>query len=604
MQLLQMFHNSRPQSPVESWLNSAGRWWFLIWASVAFSSLAACAQPEDGSRSARRAIAQSQAIATDFLSTELALSPETASRLGLERQLGPTASFALDNHSQAGFERRRLVRIELLQRLYGRPFLPDGHPLARDLEICTRALQDLTALEQLGYGRFDYAALRPYAIDPFSGIWIEGPTLLVFRQAINSADEAAAYLTRLRSLSQAIQDTRRRLIADHATGLVLPRPLVMETRDRIEQLLADDHAALRRITETFRVLTLVVDDLDPEQRQQLMALVARETEIALVPAYRELSDTLNDLLPESSDQVGVWARPKGQALYSGVLTAALGETPTLERLHARNLDRVAAAQEAIRAEMVVPSELEGDVPARPTAFADELAWYQQIQPDAAPAELVELASDVDIEIDTIRELSPQSVWQRWLGENPAEIDAISVRAFEAQFSNPPFQTWRQDDDGLLPPHRILVPYPAISAAWAHVAWAWRPTGATAHERIAMRRIGLIRAVLAAADTGLHLDRWTLDEAEAYIALEAGLPQPLAREVSLTLLARPGYHTAVVTASARLEALAERAQAVLGDQFDSTGFLKAMYQPGPRPMPLIERDIEAWYGARLKTDGAD
>ncbi|MEE2930480.1 MAG: hypothetical protein VX599_07175, partial [Pseudomonadota bacterium] len=104
-----------------------------IGALALSTSLSACAQSEDGSRSTRRAIAQSQAIATDFLTTELAMSPETASRLGLEDQLGERVAYALDNHSQAGFERRRLVRIELLQRLRLRPQLPETHPLRRDL---------------------------------------------------------------------------------------------------------------------------------------------------------------------------------------------------------------------------------------------------------------------------------------------------------------------------------------------------------------------------------------------------------------------------------------------------------------------------------------
>ncbi|MEL6693493.1 MAG: hypothetical protein AAFQ12_10735, partial [Pseudomonadota bacterium] len=156
----------------------------LLIASLAlalFLPLSACSQDNSDSRSARRAIAQSQAIASDVLQTELALSPETASRLGLERELGPATSFALDNHSQAGFERRRLVRIELLQRVRQRPRLPDGHPLIEDLFIAERALLDLISLEQLGYGRYNYRTFRPYAIDPFSGIWIEGPNLLAFR---------------------------------------------------------------------------------------------------------------------------------------------------------------------------------------------------------------------------------------------------------------------------------------------------------------------------------------------------------------------------------------------------------------------------------------
>ncbi|MEO1188827.1 MAG: hypothetical protein AAFW60_07125, partial [Pseudomonadota bacterium] len=59
-------------------------------------ALPACSQTSDESRSTRRAISQSQAVASDFLRTELALSPETASRLGLERFLDPNQTAAFE----------------------------------------------------------------------------------------------------------------------------------------------------------------------------------------------------------------------------------------------------------------------------------------------------------------------------------------------------------------------------------------------------------------------------------------------------------------------------------------------------------------------------
>ena len=99
------------------------------------------------------------------------------------------------------------------------------------------AILDLISLEQLGYGRFDYFDLRPYAVDPFSGVWTEGPNLLAYQQSINTIEQASAFITRLQALSAAVEDTKRRLVADRVAGLEMPRALADETYQRLQKLI-------------------------------------------------------------------------------------------------------------------------------------------------------------------------------------------------------------------------------------------------------------------------------------------------------------------------------------------------------------------------------
>ena len=418
--------------------------------------LAACAQGEDGSRSTRRAIAQSQAIAADFARTELALSPETASRLDLERIVGPNAAFALDNHSQAGFERRRLVRIELAQRLLGRPALPSDHPLTRDLAVAEHALQDLIALEQLGFGRFSYSDFRPYAIDPYSGVWIEGPALLVYRQSINTAEEAAAFLARLRSLSAAVDDTRRRLIADQASGLLLPRALLDETQNRVDLLLADEAAALKRIGETFDALTRTVADLEPDRARQLLARVDDEIATQLVPAYAALSDAFDAIREEASDHEGVWAQRRGQEIFSGILSASIGDTISSERLHDRHMEDLAPLATAYFAQLTMSEEILKTAPPRPQAANEILSWYLQLTlPPVPPAEPTN-----DLIRNPLLEGVPRSIWSDM--PRTATFDAQRA-AFEIFETFPVLD--RPDDAASDPaPYRQLVEYSAIQAA--------------------------------------------------------------------------------------------------------------------------------------------
>ncbi|MHA7899062.1 MAG: DUF885 family protein [Henriciella sp.] len=599
MQLLQMFHDADDRIP----LHSAMEFTFKLIISLVLMALVvpltACSQSEEGSRSARRAIAQSQAIAADFLRTELALSPETASRLGLEQALGRSTAFALDNHSQAGFERRRLVRIELLQRLRQRPRLPDDHPLTRDLLIAEIALTDLIALEQFGYGRFNYAAQYPYAIDPYSGIWIEGPNLLAYRQSINTPEQAAAYITRLKSLSEALQDTRRRLIADQAAGIYLPLDLAEETERRVARLADQTPNALALLSLTFQALTLDVPDLDPDQREQMIDLVETEIDGKLRPAYVSLIETLSETSDDFPDQAGIWALPNGAALYATLLEFATGTKLNTERLHTRHIDDVARLRTDLDSLFVIEPDPEtGEIAVTeplPDRLSARLIWAISAFGTAAGAPQEASPSDLDLP-EPISEFAPKSTWQRIAAATPFEEQAVQTRRYVELLATDPIATWGREAD--LPHYRILIDYAAIREGWRLYVWSRRAPAENRLAQIAGLRIELIQHSLAAADTGLHVERWSLPEATEYIAVNTGLAEPLARQLALTVMARPGYNAAIASSFHTIEALSTRARAVLGDRYSEADFQRALIEAGPRPLPLIEQDIEAWYGARL------
>jgi uncharacterized protein (DUF885 family) len=600
MQLLRMFHETgerirlfrQPRHTLSVFLGA--------FALAILSPLSACSQTEDGSRSTRRAIAQSQAIAADLLTTELAMSPETASRLGLEDQLGERAAYALDNHSQAGFERRRLVRIELLQRLRSRPRLPEAHPLRRDLSIAETALTDLIELEQFGYGRYGYDDLRPYEIDPFSGIWIEGPTLLAYRQSINSADQATAFIARLRSLSGALEDSRRRLIADRAAGIYLPRQLADETRERITLLADEEGDALGALVQTFEALTLDLPDLEPRQRDSMGQLVRTEIEERLRPAYRDLTTTLSETSDAFSDQLGISALPNGPALFSEIISASTGTNIDVSRLHARHLETTETLLSELDQSLVIETAIEtADGPSTesdrgPASIPARLQWFEQNLTTSDPA-LAE-SDDPSPVSDPLSTLAPRTIWSEFAAADGFGAQAAAVAEFEGVFLSQPYSDWRLD--AIPADHRAVLEYPAIIEAIRLYGWSVRPTDQDEVSTIANLRIELLASSLAAVDSGIHIEQWTLSDATDYLVDRVGVSDALARQFALRVVARPGYYSAIQIAYNRILGISERAQAVLGGDYVETEFLRTIFQPGPRPLPLIEKDVEDWYAAQL------
>ncbi|MEL6667277.1 MAG: DUF885 family protein, partial [Pseudomonadota bacterium] len=163
-------------------------------------------------------------------------------------------------------------------------------------------------------------------------------------------------------------------------------------------------------------------------------------------------------------------------------------------------------------------------------------------------------------------------------------------------------TWTVDTEGNRHPLRTLIEYATISDAWRSYIWTAQtedmPTDASDLDMAGRVWISLIHASLAAADTGLHLERWTQEDAKAYLMSEAGLAPELSEILVLRIAARPGYHSAQAVAVQRFTALSERARAVLGTQYSELEFQRTLIENGPRPIGLIERDIETWYGDRL------
>lgn len=555
-------------------------------------AVSACGAPNVEPGVTRKALSETQNIAADVLQTELALSPELANRLDLERFGDEATRFRLDNHSQAGFERARLIRIELLQRLRSRPVLPASHRHTRDLSIAETALTDLIELEQYGHGRFAYDRLRPYSIDPFSGIWIEGPAILAYRQPVNTAEDANAYIARLQGLSDSIEDTARRLQGDAASDTLPPRPLLAETIARLERLITLHPDTLDTLHTTYAGLTSDLDDLEEAERNRLVQLAEDEVTEVLKPAYSSLSETLVTLTEDAPEQVALRAQPNGFDLYAQILKTLSGVSLPTELMHQRNLDEVSARRQSLEQRLVFPEDT-----LVPERLEQRLALFAALQTLIVSSEPSAPAGPPPLTFGRV------SAWDSIsTGDNPEHM-SIALAAYLDHLRGEPYARWTADAAREQMPMRQLFPYPAIQSGWRLYAWDQSPQNTTTEPEsefgeVSALHVGLLQAAFGAVDTGLHLERWSLAEATDYLAVNTGLAEPVALQVALNIAANPGFHATSMATYRRIEDLSERAKAVLGSLYDEVGFQSALIRPGPRPLDMIEQDIEAWYAARL------
>ena len=145
---------------------------------------------------------------------ELSAEPELVTRLGLPPgQIDGQENAVFGDKSQAAFERLRLRRIEVLRFLEALPLAPEGSALRGHQEVVLRAYDHAVRIGEFGHGRVELGDAYPYVMDHRSGVWIDLPDLLVRKQRVETRSDAEAYVSRLISLANAVEDARSASLA-------------------------------------------------------------------------------------------------------------------------------------------------------------------------------------------------------------------------------------------------------------------------------------------------------------------------------------------------------------------------------------------------------
>lgn len=553
-------------------------------------ALTACGERDREPTVTAQTLVKARALLEDAALTEAALDPETTSLWGLDTEFVPVVKARLSGTSQAAFERERLLRLDLQSRLGGAPNLPEAHPLARDILMTRLALQDTVLLQKSGKGHLRLGGARPHTIDPFGGLWIEGPQALVRDHVIETPADAKAYIARLAALADGVQDTRRRLIADAATGHLPPTDLLTDTRLKIEALLKD--GAFESVIETLDDFSRGIPAGPARGHAERMTAARQIYQTNLLPAYADLVDTLKALETQAPIPPGLWTQPGGVTLYNDLLAVKAepaAEAETLWQL----LEEVSAAirpaepalengvidgQAASPPSPTTPPEAEPeplDIPLAEGVLREgsALSVTSLLGLTTLPARLDD-RRPVIIEWSPARlDALPLSLQSAITDTNRREAVALYAASVQTATRRSEVHAFRTD--------------PAFKQAWTSYYQAGQSPaiGAPLFD---------LETVLAAVDIGIHARRWSLEDAVAFIEDKTALPTPLAREAALRIAANPAEAVGIYVHRERFHSLEERARQVLGTNFDLKAFHAVMLKDGPRPLPLVERDVDDWY----------
>ncbi|MEM7491856.1 MAG: DUF885 family protein [Pseudomonadota bacterium] len=559
----------------------------------------ACTDTQGPVRIDAKALAEVEALLNDAVLTEAALTPEVTSRLGLDSSLAPAAKSQLSDVSQASFERQRLLRLDLATRLSQAADLPMDQPLTRDLVLARLALRDLIVLQASGKGHISLSQTRIYTIDPFAGLWIEGPQALIRDHVIETADDAEAYVARMADLADGLQDTRRRLIADAATGHLPPAEILRETRLRIERLIAED--AFLIIQSTLETFSLGLPDDGSSTHASRIQAALQIYQEDLLPAYVELAQSLSDLEDQAPIPLGVWTQPGGVTLYNDLLQVWAGSTSSVGTLWP-SLESEAAIERQIT--QTNSQTAQDNDPDRLLQNPDDLS--NQADPVSyLEARLAGAAGSLQIRENKDLIVMPMTglnfLTARHDDKRPATIEydseileQLPTDVSKALTSSQYMAATRLYNDAVQTASRRSLIRAYLHDSPFENAWSTYFYSVSSPDAQSIEAITRFQAAIAATDLGLHAKRWTLENAKAFLVEQTGVSKDTAEQITLRLSANPGQAVGVYVHLKRFQSLETRTRQVLGYRFDLSSFLDVLLSDGPRPLDIVESDIENWY----------
>ena len=470
-----------------------------------------------------------------------------------------------------------------------------------------------------------------YVIHQFRGPHTSPVSLLINVHAINSMQDAEAYIARLNNLPLYFDGVVEQIQIRADKGLFLVDWMIPKIIESASNVLLG--APFDAGDESSVIWADFNDKLDqlalaPAEINQLREDARSALLNAVRPAYQKLIAAVRSQQDRAMPEDGVWRFPDGEAFYANRLNVFTTTSLTAAEIHQAGLDNVERLHSEMRAVMAELGE-RGDL----SAFLERVRSDQALRfPNTEEGRSAYLDA-ARTAIDDMAKRLPA-----YFGVLPrAELVVKRVEAYrersagKAFYQRPPSDESRPgiyyanlydmnsmpkiDLEALafhegLPGHHLQL---SIASELNHVPDFQRHTRFTAfsegwglYSEYLAKEMGfyqdpysnfgrlsmeLWRAARLVVDTGLHHKQWTRQQAVAYLV--ANTPNAVydCQRAIERYIAMPGQATAYMIGKLRIVELREMARQALGDRFDIRAFHDVVLGSGAVPLDQLEAHVQ-------------
>ena len=596
-------------------------------------TMAACSEQDSNKRADIPAAVQTVTqLLNEAARMELFHSPETATQLGLSADVAGYQYFAdLDDRSEAGITRIALERISTLNALdrINTDELPER--LGTSIHTVRSAYESAVNFRTFGHGQVSLGFARPYAVDQLSGGYVDVPDLLLNRQPVRVLDEALFYIARLEALADTIHDERRKLEADNARGVV-PPTFILDRMRVLAIALASEDTPSHPLVDVLENQMIGLIDIPPQTRERLVMEANQIVSQKVIPAYQRFIATLDTLALDASDLPGIWQLERGNEYYLSALQFYSGRAVSPQDMHNEGLALVEDLSERLDQALIEVGFTDGSITDRLNALAaqpdqqfsnDEAgraALIESLQSkletmQAQLGKFVEVPPTTSVSVAQVPDFLAQTAPGGYYIPAPEDgttpgLFFINLRdtsewpaftlptlLYHETFPGHHLESAIVSEQVSLPLIRQLIWNPAFGEGWAvyaeDLAYEFGAYTDDPMGELGYLQSLLFRAARLVVDTGLHHERWSRERAINYLVETTGQPASAMTTEIDRYSVWPGQATSYMSGRQTLHALRRKAESILGDEFSLKTYHAIILGNGPRPLELIEGEVEAW-----------
>jgi len=462
-----------------------------------------------------------------------------------------------------------------------------------------------------------------FPFEQFGGANVNIVESLTLRHPLVTAKDAQNYLARLDlvadRMNEATADARR-----IAAKKLLPPKFIVQSTLASMHTFADVPAAQNPLVTSFTTRIATIEALTPAERETLQGRATALVQDKVYPAWRTAMALMDSLLPQTTDDAGLWRYKDGAKVYAYALERFTTTKLTADQIHEIGLKQVARIENEMDRILKSIGRTEGPVRERLQKLEDDLR-YPDPTSDASRTLVMKdidvLIKDAIVRSQTLfsqqpttpviaqpfprfREASAAANYNRapFDGSRPAVFQmplrpqrmtkfGLRTLVYHETVPGHHFQIALEAENPDVPRFRqarALGGISALSEGWALYAeklvaesgwYEGDPEG-----QLGQLNAELFRARRLVVDTGLHARHWTRQQAIDY-GLE---PSEVERYV-----VNPGQACSYMIGQLRILEIRDQARAALGDKFSPKDFHRAVLTTGTVPLDLLQKEVERY-----------
>jgi uncharacterized protein (DUF885 family) len=553
--------------------------------------------------------------------------PESATSLGIDQGARAALKAKLSDRSAEGQAAIAQRVAERLQRMKTIDTSALGEAARIDVDVMRTAHE--FAAEGFAFPYGDAAVLNlswswrnaPYVVAQNTGAFLEIPSMLDEQHTVATRADADAYLARLEAYAGQLDGETGRLESAAAHAVIAPDFLLDKTLRQIKIARSGTISDWSLVTSLAK-RTQGMPGSFANQAAQIAAdkiAPALDRQIAQLDAHRQ----------HASGEAGVWKLPQGDAYYAWALRAATTTQLTPDEIHDLGQEELRALHAEMDVILKNQGLTQGTVGERMTELGKQ-ARFQFADSDAGRMRLMayleERVRDIrsrlprafatlvpgNLEIKrmapevepgapgayggagTIDGKVPGKFWINLLTMSNWTTYNLPTLTYHESL---PGHVWQGEYTFKLPLFRSLLAFNAYSEGWALYA-EQLANELGVYDEDPFGRLGYLQSIAFRAcrlvvDTGLHVKRWTREQAIQWFASTNGSSlEEVTSEVD-RYCAWPGQACGYKVGHSEINRLRAKAREALGAKFDLRRFNDTLVQGGGVPMLVLARNIDTF-----------